>query len=61
MIVKEMTVIEVLDMGEKYEKVFQKFLLSCAGCPGASNETLEEAAKGHGVPIEDLLRELNRA
>lgn len=60
MITKEMTVIEVLNMGEQYGRVFDSFLLTCAGCPGAQRETLEEAAKGHGVELEYLLAELNR-
>ena len=61
MITKEMSVIEVLNMGEQYEKVFEKYLLTCAGCPGATMETLEQAAKGHGVDIEQLLADLNQA
>lgn len=61
MITKEMTVSQVLDMGESYEEIFQKYLLTCSGCPGAASETLEEAAKGHGVDLEKLLEELNRA
>ena len=51
MITKEMTVSQVLEMGEIYEKVFQKYLLTCPGCPGAMTETLEEAAKGHGLSL----------
>ena len=61
MITKDMTVVEILNMDEKYEKVFERHLLSCAGCPGAASETLEEAAKGHGVDISRLMEELNQA
>ena len=61
MITKEMSVIEVLNMGEQYGKVFEKYLLTCAGCPGAPMETLEQAAKGHGVDIDQLLADLNQA
>ncbi len=60
MITKEMTVIEVLNLGEQYEEVFEKYLLTCAGCPGATMETLEQAAKGHGVDVNRLLEDLNR-
>ena len=60
MITKEMKGIEVLNLGEAYENVFSKYLLTCAGCSGALTETLEEAAKGHGISIEDLLYDLNR-
>jgi len=61
MITKEMTVSEVLELGDCYEKVFEKYLLTCAGCPGAAMETLEQAAKGHGVNLDKLLEDLNNA
>ncbi len=61
MITKDMSVIEVLNMGEQYGKVFEKYLLTCAGCPGAAMETLEQAAEGHGVDLEKLLADLNQA
>lgn len=61
MITKEMTVSEVLAMDEKYEKIFEKYLLTCAGCPGADMESLEQAAEGHGVSLEQLLKDLNEA
>ncbi len=61
MITKEMTISEVLAMDEKYEKIFEKYLLTCAGCPGADMETLEQAAEGHGVSLDELLKDLNEA
>jgi hybrid cluster-associated redox disulfide protein len=59
MITKGMTISEVLSINERYEEVFEKYLLTCAGCLGADTETLEEAAKGHGVNLEELLKDLN--
>ena len=56
-----MTVFEVLEMDEKYEEIFAKHLLTCAGCPGAQMETLEQAAEGHGISLEKLLADLNGA
>lgn len=56
-----MSVSEVLLMGEKYEKIFEKYLLACAGCPGADMETLEQAAEGHGLDLDKLLEDLNGA
>lgn len=61
MITKEMLVFDILNMDEKYEKVFDRYFLTCVGCPGAQMETLEEAAKGHGVDVDALLRDLNLA
>ena len=59
MITKEMTVSDVLEMGDCYEKVFEKYLLTCAGCPGASMETLEEACQVHEIDVDALLKALN--
>ena len=61
MITKEMTISEVLEMDERYEKVFKKYLLTCAHCPGAYMETIQQAAEGHGVDLDKLLRDLNGA
>lgn len=60
MITKEMTVSQVLELGESYEKIFEKYFLTCSGCPGAARETLEEAAKGHGICLNKLLDDLNK-
>lgn len=56
-----MTVSEVLEADDKYEAIFEKHFLSCAGCPGAQMETLEQAAEGHGIDLEKLLKDLNGA
>ena len=61
MINKDMKVFEVLEMDEKYEEIFAKHLLTCACCPGAQMETLEQAAEGHGISLEKLLADLNGA
>ncbi|MEI8216256.1 MAG: DUF1858 domain-containing protein [Eubacteriales bacterium] len=58
-ITDEMLVSEVLDLdGDVYE-IFLKHGLNCVGCPGSSNESLKEAAKGHGVNLENLITDLN--
>lgn len=61
MITKDMTVSEILEISEKYERIFDRYMLTCAGCPGAEAETLEQAAEGHGIDLEKLLRDLNGA
>ena len=48
-------------MDEKYEKIFDKYFMSCSGCPGAENETLQQAAEGHGADLDSLLADLNGA
>ena len=59
MITKDMTISQVLELEVNYEKIFEKYFMTCSGCPGAYRETLEEAAKGHGVNLEKLLADLN--
>ena len=61
MITKDMTVSEVLEKDDKYQAIFERNFLSCAGCPGAQMETLEQAAEGHGISLEKLLADLNGA
>ena len=41
--------------------ILTDFGLDCRSCSGAQSETLEEAAKGHGVILEDLINALNEA
>lgn len=58
-ITREMRVCEILDINPEFEKVFIKHGLPCLGCPGAEQESLTEAAEGHGIDIEALLYDLN--
>lgn len=60
-ITADMKVCDVLALDPKLEAVFQAHSLNCAGCPGANNETLREAAAGHGICLEDLLSAINGA
>ena len=60
MITREMTVAEVLALDEKYQQIFERYFMTCAGCPGADNETLQQAAEGHGVDLDALLADLNK-
>lgn len=59
-ITEEMKVCEILDLDDKFEKIFERHGLLCVGCPGAIQETLAEAAEGHGIDISKLLKDLNR-
>ena len=59
MITKEMKISEILDLNDGHCKLLESFGLNCCGCPGAASETLEEAAKGHGVDLQALLSVLN--
>ena len=59
-ITEDMLVCEVLELALNMEAVLENHGLPCHGCPGAANETLKEAADGHGVDLAMLLEDLNR-
>ena len=59
MITKDTKISEILDLDERLCEVLIRHGLFCQGCPGAIRETLEEAAYGHGVSLEELLAALN--
>lgn len=60
MITKDMKVNEILDKDFALIDVFLSYDLPCYGCPGAEEETLEEAAEIHGIDLEKLLEDLNK-
>lgn len=60
MITKDMKVCDILEINSEYEKVLESHGLLCNGCPGAFTESLAEAADGHGVDVEVLLKDLNK-
>lgn len=60
-ITKDMMVCEVLELNPDLEDVFVAHGLACVGCPGSSMENLQDAAEGHGIDLEKLLEDLNKA
>jgi hybrid cluster-associated redox disulfide protein len=61
LITKEMKISEVI---KKYPKIFPIFLnygFHCIGCPSALSETIDDAAKVHGVELKKLINDLNKA
>jgi hybrid cluster-associated redox disulfide protein len=60
-VTKKMVLGEVLSKYPSTVEVFFKHGLPCASCQMASGETVEEAAMGHNVNLEKLLKDLNAA
>lgn len=60
MITKEMTIGEVIKANSNKAEVLLQFGMGCVGCPSAQAETIEEAARVHGIELEQLLEALNR-
>lgn len=58
MITKQMTMVEILYMDERIAGTLTSYGLDCSNCAGAQSETLEEAAQGHGVDLDELLNAL---
>lgn len=59
-IIKEMAISDVAKKYPKTAVVFMKYGLHCIGCPMAPSETIEEAAKLHGIDLKNLLKELDK-
>lgn len=60
MITKEMTIGEVIKANVNKAHVLMQFGMGCVGCPSAQAETVEEAAKVHGIELSELLEALNK-
>lgn len=60
-ITEKMTFMEVVSKHPETSKIFLKYGMHCIGCPMAMQETIEEGAKSHGMSVEKLLEELNKA
>ena len=58
-ITKEWTLGEVIQENDDLADVLMGFGMHCFSCPLSQMETLEEAAKVHGVDIDFLLQKLN--
>lgn len=57
---KDMTVAEVLMTNPKTADVFMSYGMYCLSCPGATGETIEQAAMVHGFDAVKLLEDLNK-
>jgi hybrid cluster-associated redox disulfide protein len=58
-ITKEMTFGEVLSKYPETVKTFFMYGMHCFGCHLAVDETIEQGALAHGVPIDKLIDDLN--
>lgn len=60
MITKDLTIGEVIRIKEDTQQILMNFGMGCVGCPSSQAETIEEAAKVHGLNLEKLLEALNK-
>jgi len=58
-ITKDMGLMDVIQRYPQTVAVFQKHGLGCLGCALAQFETIEQGALGHGMDVDELLKDLN--
>lgn len=56
---KDMTIAEVLRANPKTAEIFMRYGMHCLSCPGATGESVEQAAMVHGFDADQLLKDLN--
>lgn len=59
-IAAEMTIAEVLRLKPEAGAILMGRGMHCLGCVIAQGETIVQAAEVHGIPLEELLAELNK-
>ncbi len=57
---KDMTVAQILRANPKTAEIFMRYGMHCLGCPGATGESVEQAAMVHGFDADQLLVDLNK-
>ena len=60
-ITKEMKIEEILQKHPETLSVFLKHGFHCLGCAAASFENLADGAAAHGINVEKIVEELNKA
>ena len=60
MITKDLTIGEVIRIKEDAPQILMSFGMGCVGCPSSQAETIEDAAKVHGLNLDELLEALNK-
>ncbi len=53
-----MTIAEILRQKPEAARVLQNFGMHCIGCAVASGESLADAARVHGIELQELLKAL---
>lgn len=60
-ITKDMSIGEVVQTYPQTIEVFLRHGLMCFGCAVARFENVEQGAMAHGIPVDDLMKDLNAA
>lgn len=60
-IYKEMGIGEVVAQYPETVAVFQRYGMGCLGCVAARFENIEQGAHAHGIDVDALIQDLNKA
>ncbi len=60
-ITRDMTIGEILRSNPDVAPILLEAGMHCLGCPSALGESLEEAAMGHGIDIDELMSTIETA
>ena len=60
-ITKDMTIGDVVEKHPEVVEVFNKYGMGCLGCPATAFENIEQGAIMHGIDVEQLIADLNKA
>ena len=61
MITKDMSITEVVQKHPETIEVFRRHGMGCLGCAAAHFENIGQGAVGHGIDIDALIADLNKA
>lgn len=61
LITAKMSILEVVQVYPQTVDVFQNYGMGCLGCSAARFENIEQGAAAHGIDINALIADLNKA
>lgn len=56
---KSMIIGDILQVNEGMAPILMASGMHCLGCPSSQMESLEEACMVHGIPVDELVDQLN--
>ncbi len=60
-ITKQMSIMDVVQKYPQTVAIFQNYGMGCLGCAAARFENIEQGAAAHGIDIDALVADLNKA
>ena len=60
-ITKDMSIIDIVNKYPETVDVFQAYGMHCFGCMAARFENVEQGILAHGLDVDQLIEELNKA